>query len=39
MLCFVVPSAIGVEITFGFDSSMMNGLQALGHWVACMISL
>ncbi|KAF9035880.1 hexose transporter [Panaeolus papilionaceus] len=26
------PTCIGVEMTSGFDSSMMNGLQAVGSW-------
>ncbi|TFK69429.1 hypothetical protein BDN72DRAFT_767913, partial [Pluteus cervinus] len=26
------PTLIGVEMTSGFDSSMMNGLQAVGSW-------
>jgi len=26
------PTLMGVEMTSGFDSSMMNGLQALKHW-------
>ena len=31
----LLPAAIGVEMTSGFDSSMMNGLQAIDPWVAC----
>lgn len=27
------PTCIGVEMTSGFDSSMMNGLQAVDSWV------
>ncbi|KAI0092120.1 hexose transporter [Irpex rosettiformis] len=27
------PTCIGIEMTSGFDSSMMNGLQAVGSWV------
>ncbi|KAK7695787.1 hypothetical protein QCA50_000424 [Cerrena zonata] len=26
------PTCIGIEMTSGFDSSMMNGLQAVGTW-------
>ncbi|KAI1087376.1 MFS general substrate transporter [Rostrohypoxylon terebratum] len=29
----LVPSALGVEWTSGFDSSMMNSLQAVSSWV------
>ncbi|CCA71201.1 related to hexose transporter protein [Serendipita indica DSM 11827] len=28
----LVPTCIGVEITSGFDSSMMNGLQGVTYW-------
>ncbi|KAF3940041.1 hypothetical protein ABW19_dt0207748 [Dactylella cylindrospora] len=28
----MVPTCIGVEMTSGFDSSMMNGLQAVANW-------
>ncbi|KIK66534.1 hypothetical protein GYMLUDRAFT_38267 [Collybiopsis luxurians FD-317 M1] len=28
----LVPTCIGVEMTSGFDSSMMNGLQAVSSW-------
>eukprot|EP00753_Platysulcus_tardus_P021560 PLAT9041.5.p1 GENE.PLAT9041.5~~PLAT9041.5.p1 ORF type:complete len:397 (-),score=-80.73 PLAT9041.5:175-1338(-) len=32
-LYFVLfPTCLGVEMTSGFDSSMMNGLQAVGTW-------
>ncbi|TFK23548.1 hexose transporter [Coprinopsis marcescibilis] len=27
-----IPTCLGVEMTSGFDSSMMNGLQAVGSW-------
>ncbi|THV03382.1 general substrate transporter [Dendrothele bispora CBS 962.96] len=29
----LVPTCIGVEMTSGFDASMMNGLQAVDSWV------
>ncbi|CAA7259439.1 unnamed protein product [Cyclocybe aegerita] len=33
VLYFVIfPTCIGVEMTSGFDSSMMNGLQAVDSW-------
>ncbi|PFH46569.1 hypothetical protein AMATHDRAFT_154518 [Amanita thiersii Skay4041] len=33
MLYFLLfPTCIGVEMTSGFDSSMMNGLQAVNSW-------
>jgi len=35
----LLPAAIGVEMTSGFDSSMMNGLQAIDPWVACIFFL
>lgn len=28
----MLPTCLGVEMTSGFDSSMMNGLQAVGTW-------
>ncbi|KAI0690854.1 hexose transporter [Cytidiella melzeri] len=28
------PTCIGIEMTSGFDSSMMNGLQAVDSWVS-----
>lgn len=28
------PTCIGIEITSGFDASMMNGLQAVSTWIA-----
>lgn len=31
----LVPTALGVEWTSGFDSSMMNSLQAVESWVVC----
>lgn len=34
----LVPTALGVEWTSGFDSSMMNSLQAVQSWQECMFS-
>lgn len=31
----LVPCALGVEWTSGFDSSMMNSLQAVESWEKC----
>jgi hypothetical protein len=31
----LIPTAMGVEMTSGFDSSMMNGLQNLDSWDSC----
>lgn len=31
----MVPCCLGVEWTSGFDSSMMNSLQAVQSWVDC----
>ncbi len=31
----LVPTALGVEWTSGFDSSMMNSLQAVESWENC----
>lgn len=31
----LIPTALGVEWTSGFDSSMMNSLQAVKSWVDC----
>lgn len=31
----LVPTGLGVEWTSGFDSSMMNSLQAVKSWVDC----
>lgn len=33
-LC-LVPAAIGVEMTSGFDGSVLNGLQAVERWNIC----
>ncbi len=35
----LIPTALGVEWTSGFDSSMMNSLQAVKSWVDCAPSL
>lgn len=32
---FLVPAAIGVEMTSGFDGSVLNGLQAVDRWNEC----
>jgi hypothetical protein len=34
----LVPTGLGVEWTSGFDSSMMNSLQAVQSWVTCTLS-
>lgn len=34
----MVPCCLGVEWTSGFDSSMMNSLQAVQSWVDCKIT-
>ena len=34
----LVPTALGVEWTSGFDSSMMNSLQAVKSWTDCALS-
>jgi len=31
----LVPAALGVEMTSGYDGSVLNGLQAVTHWVQC----
>jgi len=31
----LIPTALGVEWTSGFDSSMMNSLQAVKSWTDC----
>lgn len=31
----MIPTCLGVEWTSGFDSSMMNSLQAVKSWVDC----
>lgn len=31
----LVPAALGVEMTSGYDGSVLNGLQAVTHWVSC----
>lgn len=31
----LIPTCMGVEMTSGFDGSMMNGLQGLEVWDAC----
>ncbi|KAH8588903.1 MFS transporter [Bisporella sp. PMI_857] len=32
LYAFLVPAALGVEITTGFDGSVLNGLQAVDKW-------
>jgi len=32
---FLVPSALGVEMTSGYDGSVLNGLQAVQPWQDC----
>jgi hypothetical protein len=34
----LIPTGLGVEWTSGFDSSMMNSLQAVQSWVTCRLS-
>jgi hypothetical protein len=31
----LVPAAIGIEITSGFDSQLINALQIVPSWVTC----
>ena len=31
----LVPSALGVEMTSGYDGSVLNGLQAVKPWLDC----
>ena len=33
-LC-LVPAALGVEMTTGYDGSVLNGLQAVAPWQSC----
>lgn len=33
-LC-LVPAAMGVEMTTGYDGSVLNGLQAVASWQTC----
>jgi hypothetical protein len=32
------PTCMGIEITSGFDSQMINGLQLVAHWNQCQYS-
>lgn len=32
---FLIPSALGVEMTSGYDGSVLNGLQAVQPWQDC----
>ena len=32
---FLVPAVLGVEMTSGYDGSILNGLQAVGPWLDC----
>ena len=34
---FLVPAVLGVEMTSGYDGSILNGLQAVGPWLSCML--
>ncbi|KAI9574334.1 hypothetical protein HD554DRAFT_2046366 [Boletus coccyginus] len=31
------PACLGVEMTSGFDASMVNGLQAVSSWLDCKV--
>lgn len=31
----LVPAAIGIEITSGFDSQLINALQIVPSWITC----
>ncbi len=31
----LVPAALGVEMTSGYDGSVLNGLQAVKSWINC----
>lgn len=31
----LVPAAIGIEITSGFDSQLINALQIVPSWIHC----
>lgn len=31
----LIPAALGVEMTTGYDGSVLNGLQAVSHWQDC----
>lgn len=33
-LC-LIPAALGVEMTTGYDGSVLNGLQAVATWQTC----
>jgi hypothetical protein len=33
----LVPAAIGIEITSGFDSQLINALQIVPTWLTCKI--
>jgi hypothetical protein len=33
----LVPAVLGVEMTSGYDGSILNGLQAVGPWLTCMM--
>lgn len=35
----LVPAAIGIEITSGFDSQLINALQIVPTWITCKFSL
>lgn len=32
---FLVPAALGCEMTSGYDGSILNGLQAVTPWLTC----
>lgn len=34
----LVPAAIGIEITSGFDSQLINALQIVPSWIKCKIA-
>lgn len=32
----LIPAALGCEMTSGYDGSILNGLQSVAPWLACM---
>jgi len=33
LYAFLIPAVLGVEMTSGYDGSILNGLQAVGPWL------
>lgn len=38
LYCILFPACMGIELTSGFDSQMINALQIIPSWANCKVS-